>query len=32
MSEINYLIPDFDDVLTDNKVYVFEDVREATLQ
>ena len=32
MSEINHLILDFDGVLTDNKVYVFEDGREATLQ
>ena len=32
MSEINLLILDFDGVLTDNKVYVFEDGREATLQ
>ena len=32
MSEIKLLILDFDGVLTDNKVYVFEDGREATLQ
>ena len=32
MSEINLLILDFDGVLTDNKVYVFDDGRGATLQ
>ena len=32
MSEINLLILDFDGVLTDNKVYVFEGGRKATLQ
>ena len=31
MSEINLLILDFDGVLTDNKVYVFEDGREAVV-
>jgi len=31
MPEINLLILDFDGVLTDNKVYVFEDGREAVV-
>ena len=31
MSEINLLILDFDGVLTDNKVYVLEDGREAVV-